>query len=101
MSSAAIGPEIKDREAIKRDHKVTAIRLASVEENVLIGLDLHESMLENEDEHEKQHIGIDSDGDQLNELIEQTKNCFTRSTQTVNGQAPKDFNQCRKPTSNT
>ena len=82
-------PEIKDREAIKRDHKVTVIRLASVEENV-IGLDLHESMLENEDEDEKQHIGIDSDGDQLNELIEQTKNCFTRSTETVNGQAPKD-----------
>ena len=83
-------PEIKVREAIKRDHKVTVIRLASVQENVLIGLDLHESMLENEDEDEKQHIEMDSDGDQLNELIEQTKNCFTRSTETVNGQAPKD-----------
>ena len=83
-------PEIKDRKAIRRDQKVTVIRLTSVEENVLIGLDLHESKIENEDEDEKQHIGIDCDGDQLNELTEQTKTSFTGSIETVNGQVPKD-----------
>ena len=83
-------PEIKDREATGRDQKVTVIRLASVEENVLIGLNLHESKLENEGEDEKQHIGIDSDADQLNELIEQTKTSFTEPTETANGQVLKD-----------
>ena len=81
-------PKIKDQEPIKHDQKHTLIRLASVEENVLIGLDLPESELQDEVLVEGPNVNeddnvISGNDDQFSELIGQTRFIGIRTENTT------------------
>ena len=81
-------PKIKEQEPIERDRqKHTLIRLASVEENVLIGLDLPASEVQEDVLLEESYVNedgsvIDGNADQLSELIEQTSFIGTKTENT-------------------